>query len=122
MFERRVSVHSLLIDHPALPLPVLRAGRVGVATPPQVNEAAIHADISVAWEVLAEAVQTVMRRYGIENPYEKLKALTRGQAVTKDVLLEFIGTLEIPEAEKKRLLALTPETYLGLAEQQARDI
>ena len=88
----------------------------------QVNEAAIHADISAAWEVLAEAVQTVMRRYGIENPYEKLKALTRGQAVTKDVLLDFIGTLDIPEAEKKRLLGLTPESYLGLAEQQARDI
>ena len=72
--------------------------------------------------VLAEAVQTVMRRYGIPNPYEKLKALTRGQAVTKDVLLEFIGTLDIPEDEKRRLLELTPETYIGLAAQQARDI
>ena len=88
----------------------------------QVNEQAIHADVSEAWEVLAEAVQTVMRRYGIENPYEKLKALTRGQAVTKDVLLEFIGTLDIPEGEKKRLLELTPERYVGLAAQQARDI
>jgi adenylosuccinate lyase len=88
----------------------------------QVNETAIQEDISEAWEVLAEAVQTVMRRYGVENPYEKLKALTRGRAVTKDALLTFIGTLEIPEAEKKRLLELTPETYLGLAEQQARDI
>ncbi len=88
----------------------------------QVNEQAINADIAAAWEVLAEAVQTVMRRYGIENPYEKLKALTRGQAVTKDVLLEFIATLEIPEKEKKRLLELTPESYIGLAAQQARDI
>jgi len=88
----------------------------------QVNEAAIHADVSEAWEVLAEAVQTVMRRYGIPNPYEKLKALTRGQAVTRDVLLEFIQTLEIPDAEKERLLQLTPETYIGLAEKQARDI
>lgn len=88
----------------------------------RVNEEAIHADVSAAWEVLAEAVQTVMRRYGIENPYEKLKALTRGQAVTKDVLLEFIGTLDIPATEKERLLALTPETYIGIADQQARDI
>ena len=88
----------------------------------RVNEEAIRADVSAAWEVLAEAVQTVMRRYGIENPYEKLKALTRGQAVTKDVLLEFIGTLDIPVGEKERLLELTPETYIGIAEQQARDI
>ena len=88
----------------------------------QINEDAIQADVSEAWEVLAEAVQSVMRRYGIPNPYEKLKALTRGQAVTKDILLEFIGTLDIPEDEKKRLLELTPETYTGLAEQQARDI
>ena len=61
----------------------------------QVNEAAISADVSEAWEVLAEAVQTVMRRYGIPEPYEKLKALTRGQAVTKN-LLDFIKTLDIP--------------------------
>ena len=88
----------------------------------QVNEDAIHADVSEAWEVLAEAVQTVMRRYGIENPYEKLKELTRGEAVTKELIQEFIGTLEIPEDEKKRLLELTPESYTGLAEQQARDI
>jgi adenylosuccinate lyase len=88
----------------------------------RVNEEVILADVSAAWEVLAEAVQTVMRRYGIENPYEKLKALTRGQAVSKDILLEFIGTLDIPAAEKERLLKLTPETYIGLANQQARDI
>ena len=88
----------------------------------QVNREAIHADVSDAWEVLAEAVQTVMRRYGIENPYEKLKELTRGQAVTKDVLREFIGTLEIPDNEKQRLLELTPESYIGIADRQARDI
>ena len=88
----------------------------------QVNEDAIRADVSQAWEVLAEAVQTVMRRYGIPNPYEKLKALTRGQAVTKDILLEFVQTLDIPDAEKERLLKLTPETYIGLADEQARDI
>jgi adenylosuccinate lyase len=72
--------------------------------------------------VLAEAVQTVMRRYGIPEPYEKLKALTRGQAVTRDVLLEFVASLDIPADEKERLLQLTPETYIGLADQQARDI
>ena len=88
----------------------------------QVNEQAILAEVSEAWEVLAEAVQTVMRRYGIENPYEKLKALTRGQAVTRDILHEFIGTLDIPESEKQRLLELTPQAYLGIADQQARDI
>ena len=88
----------------------------------QVNDAAIRADVSQAWEVLAEAVQTVMRRYGIPNPYEKLKALTRGQAVTKEILLEFIQTLEIPDTEKDRLLKLTPEAYIGLADEQARDI
>jgi adenylosuccinate lyase len=88
----------------------------------QVNEAAIRADVSAAWEVLAEAVQTVMRRYGIPEPYEKLKALTRGQAVTRDVLLEFIATLDIPDSERERLLQLTPEAYIGLADQQARDI
>jgi adenylosuccinate lyase len=88
----------------------------------QVNKAAIDADISEAWEVLAEAVQTVMRRYGIPEPYEKLKALTRGQTVSKQILLDFIKTLEIPDDEIERLLALTPETYIGLAATQARDI
>jgi len=88
----------------------------------QINAEAINADVSQAWEVLAEAVQTVMRRYGIPEPYEKLKALTRGQAVTKEVLLEFIKTLDIPDDEIERLLALTPESYVGLAAQQARDI
>jgi len=88
----------------------------------EVNTAAINADVSEAWEVLAEAVQTVMRRYGIPEPYEKLKALTRGQAVSREILQEFIKTLDIPEDEVKRLLALTPESYIGLAAQQARDI
>ena len=88
----------------------------------RVNEEAIHADVSVAWEVLAEAVQTVMRRYGIPEPYEKLKALTRGQAVTEDLLMTFVDTLDIPDDEKQRLRALTPETYIGLAAKQARDI
>lgn len=88
----------------------------------QVNREAIHSDVSAAWEVLAEAVQTVMRRYGIPEPYEKLKALTRGQAVNKEVLHEFITTLDIPDGEKQRLLDLAPESYTGLAAAQARDI
>ena len=88
----------------------------------EVNAGAIAADVSEAWEVLAEAVQTVMRRYGIPEPYEKLKALTRGQAVSKEILQEFIATLDIPKDEVERLLALTPESYIGLAAQQARDI
>jgi adenylosuccinate lyase len=87
----------------------------------QVNSDAIRADIADAWEVLAEAVQTVMRRYGIPEPYEKLKTLTRGQAVTKELLHGFIETLDIPAAEKTRLLALTPDAYLGLAAELARD-
>jgi adenylosuccinate lyase len=87
----------------------------------QVNSQAIQADIADAWELLAEAVQTVMRRYAIPEPYEKLKALTRGQAVTRELIQGFIETLDIPADEKARLLALTPESYLGLAEDLARD-
>ena len=88
----------------------------------EVNAEAIHADVSDAWEVLGEAVQTVMRRYGIPEPYEKLKALTRGQTVTRDVLQAFIKSLDIPDDEIARLLELTPDRYIGLAAQQARDI
>ena len=87
----------------------------------QVNRDALQADIAEAWELLAEAVQTVMRRYGIPEPYEKLKALTRGQAVTPELIHGFIETLDIPASEKTRLLALTPESYLGLAADLARD-
>ena len=81
----------------------------------------IAADLDEAWEVLGEAVQTVMRRYAIPEPYEKLKALTRGQAVTKNSLHAFITSLEIPEDAKQRLLELTPATYIGLAQQLAID-
>jgi adenylosuccinate lyase len=88
----------------------------------QIDADVIGADVAGAWEVLAEAVQSVMRRYGIPEPYEKLKALTRGQAVTRELLQEFIGTLDIPESEKQRLLSLTPGTYTGLAAQLASRI
>ena len=88
----------------------------------EVNEAAIAADIDAAWEVLAEAVQTVMRRYGIPEPYEKLKALTRGRPVDQQILSEFIATLDIPDDEKQRLLALTPASYTGLAKSLAKSV
>lgn len=81
----------------------------------EVNEKAIAADLDECWEVLAEPIQTVMRRYGIENPYEQLKDLTRGKGITKDNLHRFIKTLAIPEPEKKRLLKMTPGSYIGKA-------
>jgi len=88
----------------------------------EVNEAALAADLDAAWEVLAEPIQTVMRRYGLPNPYERLKELTRGKGITRDAIHEFIATLEIPAAEKERLLAMTPGNYTGLADRLARRI
>ncbi|WP_119394305.1 adenylosuccinate lyase [Salinibius halmophilus] len=88
----------------------------------EVNAARLAEDLDNAWEVMAEAIQTVMRRYAIEEPYEKLKAFTRGKAITKDMMIEFIGTLELPEAEKARLLEMTPATYIGSAVAQAKAI
>jgi adenylosuccinate lyase len=82
----------------------------------------IAADLDDAWEVLAEPVQTVMRRYGVENPYEQLKALTRGTAITRDTMQAFIAGLDIPQAERDRLLALTPATYIGDAARLAAAI
>jgi len=79
-------------------------------------------DLQGAWEVLAEPIQTVMRRYGIENSYEALKELTRGQRMDKDSLHRFIDSLDLPDAELQRLKALTPESYLGLAEKLATEI
>lgn len=77
------------------------------------------ADLDNAWEVLAEPIQTVMRRYGVANPYEKLKSLTRGQSITKESLRAFIQTLEIPDPDRQRLLEMTPATYIGSAAAQA---
>ena len=82
----------------------------------------IAADLDSAWEVLAEPVQTVMRRHGVENPYEQLKALTRGTGISREALQAFITTLAIPAGERDRLLALTPATYLGDAARLARAI
>ena len=82
----------------------------------QVNSERLAEDLDSAWEVLAEPIQTVMRRYGIAEPYEKLKALTRGQAITQETLQTFVSTLELPDDVKKELLQLTPSGYVGLAE------
>jgi adenylosuccinate lyase len=87
-----------------------------------VNADRLAADLDASWEVLAEAVQTVMRRYGLPEPYEQLKALTRGQGITKDSMRTFITGLDLPADAKQRLLDLTPGGYIGLAEPLARDI
>ena len=88
----------------------------------EVNPARLAEDLDHSWEVLAEPVQTVMRRYGIENPYEKLKELTRGKGISREALLAFIQSLEIPDAEKNRLMQMTPANYVGIAEQLAKKI
>lgn len=80
-----------------------------------IDEKAIIRDLESAWEVLAEAVQTVMRKDGIENPYEKMKELSRGKSITQDNLHAFINSLDLPEKDKKRLLELKPEGYVGIA-------
>ncbi|MBE96065.1 adenylosuccinate lyase [Marinobacter sp.] len=88
----------------------------------EINPTRLDEDLDHAWEVLAEPIQTVMRRYNIEKPYEKLKALTRGKAMTPDVIKAFVESLEIPDAAKAELMELTPGSYIGNATQQARDI
>lgn len=88
----------------------------------EVNPDKLNDDLDNCWEVLAEPVQTVMRRYGIEKPYEKLKELTRGQGIDKKRLQEFVSALEIPDEAKKTLLEMTPSNYLGNAAEQAKKI
>ena len=86
------------------------------------NPERLGADLDASWEVLAEAVQTVMRRHGLPNPYEQLKALTRGQGITAASMREFIQSLDLPEADRERLLAMAPGDYTGLAASLARAI
>jgi len=81
----------------------------------ELNEAALAADLDDAWEVLAEAIQTVMRRHALPQPYEQLKAFTRGKPMTRELMQGFIAGLALPQAEKDRLLAMTPARYTGLA-------
>jgi adenylosuccinate lyase len=88
----------------------------------EVNHARIAQDLDDCWEVLAEPVQTVMRRYGVPNAYEQLKELTRGKGITREALHTFIGRLAIPAAERERLLAMTPSNYIGAAASLAKRI
>ena len=88
----------------------------------ELNAARLDDDLNHAWEVLAEPIQTVMRRYNIEKPYEKLKDLTRGKAMTPELIQAFVESLDIPESARDELMTLTPGTYVGNAANQARDI
>ena len=106
---------GVAIGHTVLALDSLARGMAKLAVGP----ASIDADLDAAWEVLAEPVQTVMRRHGVANPYEQLKELTRGKPITKDVLHAFIRELDIPADERARLLAMTPRSYIGKAAELA---
>ena len=145
--EGNLGIANALLSHLAAKLPVSRLQRdlsdstvlrnVGVALAHsllawksclrgaakiEVDDAAIDRDLEDAWEVLAEPVQTVLRRYGVEDAYERLKRLTRGRAVDRQDLHALIAELPIPEPARERLRALTPATYTGLAERLAREV
>lgn len=145
--EGNLGIANALLDHMALKLPISRWQRdlsdstvlrnIGVAIAHAVlayqatckglnkvapNPAVILADLEHHWEILAEPIQTVMRRFGIEQPYEKLKSFTRGQKITQPILQDFIRGLALPDEVKKQLLELTPATYLGYASNLAKRI
>jgi len=145
--EGNLGVANALLDHLALKLPVSRWQRdltdstvlrvIGTAyghsvvamssllkglPKLEVNSDRLAGDLDASWEVLAEPIQTVMRRYGIENPYEQLKALTRGKQITQAGIESFIKGLDLPDEARQTLLALTPELYTGNAEQMAKAI
>jgi adenylosuccinate lyase len=86
----------------------------------ELNREQLAADLDEAWEVLAEPVQTVLRRYGVPGAYEKLKELTRGKGIERDALRAFVGGLPIPDEAREALLALTPAGYIGKAAELAR--
>lgn len=88
----------------------------------RLNEEAISSDLDHSWEVLAEAIQTVMRRYGVPHPYEQLKALTRGKGITPETLHAFVAQLDIPKKAKAELQNLTPHSYIGIADKLAKNI
>jgi adenylosuccinate lyase len=145
--EGNLGIANALFDHLALKLPVSRWQRdltdstvlrnmgVGIAYSSiawhsalrgiaklEVDEARLAADLDDNWEVLAEPIQTVMRRHGIEQPYEKLKELTRGRRIDRAGMQAFIDTLDLPDPVKAALKAMTPASYLGNAADQAREI
>jgi adenylosuccinate lyase len=145
--EGNFGIANAIFDHLAIKLPVSRWQRdlsdstvlrnlgVGVAHSVigyasmlrgigklEANPDRLQEDLDATWEVLAEAIQTVMRRYGIEQPYEKLKALTRGKGISAESLKDFIDGLEIPQPAKQELSKLTPATYIGNAVEQAKSI
>jgi adenylosuccinate lyase len=145
--EGNFGIANAIFDHLAMKLPVSRWQRdltdstvlrnlgVGIAhsvigyhsltrgiAKLEANPARLQEDLDACWEVLAEAVQTVMRRYGVEEPYERLKELTRGKGIDADSLRAFIESLDIPAQAKQQLAALTPGGYIGNAVQQARSI
>ncbi|MDO7598047.1 MAG: adenylosuccinate lyase [Pseudomonadota bacterium] len=144
--EGNLGLANAMFDHLALKLPISRWQRdltdstvlrnVGVGFSYSIlayssalkgiskldpNPESMARDLDANWEVLAEPIQTVMRRYGIENPYEKLKDLTRGQRVNEKIMLDFINNLELPEEAKAHLRLLTPANYIGNAAEQARN-
>ncbi len=88
----------------------------------ETNASSMNADLDINWEVLAEPIQTVMRRYGVEKPYEKLKELTRGQRVNQQIMQDFVSGLDIPDEAKQILMAMTPHNYIGNAIEQAKNI
>ena len=108
----------------------LKAGEIGSSTMPhkvnpidfEANPQRLAEDLADAWEVLAEPVQTVMRRFGVPNPYEQLKELTRGKGIEQAALREFIAKLPLPEADRRRLLEMTPASYIGKAAELAKRI
>jgi adenylosuccinate lyase len=145
--EGNLGVANALLDHLALKLPVSRWQRdlsdstvlrvIGTAyghsvvamssllkglSRLEVNSGRLAEDLDASWEILAEPIQTVMRRYGIENPYEKLKSLTRGKQITQADLEAFINSLDLPDEARRTLLALTPARYTGNAEKMAKTI
>jgi adenylosuccinate lyase len=145
--EGNLGVANALLDHLALKLPVSRWQRdlsdstvlrvIGTAyghsvvamssllkglSRLEVNSGRLAEDLDASWEILAEPIQTVMRRYGIENPYEKLKSLTRGKQITQADLEAFINSLDLPDEARRTLLTLTPALYTGNAEQMAKTI
>jgi adenylosuccinate lyase len=88
----------------------------------EINRVKLADDLNSSWEVLAEPIQTIMRRYNVAEPYEKLKALTRGQTISQEVIEKFVETLDVPESAKQAMRDLTPENYVGNAASQAKNI